>query len=147
MAPGKPENPGVPESPGSPTVPLQPSWPGFPLDPGCPGWPCWRKKKNMFIYPSVSSFPFPVVTQYLDVLTLSSRLGSMGNYDFQRQKQTVPFFNIAAAWTRCPRQHEKMSSEGPFRKGRKAMFNAGSVKQRTKPDEAAVQGVTKNWDC
>lgn len=56
-----------------------------------------EEKKKMFIYPSVSSFPFPVITQYLDVLTLSSRLGSMGNYDFQRQKQTVPFFNIAAA--------------------------------------------------
>lgn len=40
-----------------------------------------------------------------------------------------------------------MSSEGPFRKGKKAMFNAGSVMQRTKPDEAAVQGSTKNWDC
>lgn len=27
------------------------------------------------------------------------------------------------------------------------MFNAGSVKQRTKPDEAAARGATKNWDC
>lgn len=59
--------------------------------------PVGGKKKKVFIYPSVSSFPFPVVTQYLDILTLSPRLGSMGNYDFQRQKQTVPFFNIAAA--------------------------------------------------
>lgn len=56
-----------------------------------------EEKKKVFIYPSVSSFPFPVVTQYLDILTLSPRLRSMGNYDFQRQKQTVPFFNIAAA--------------------------------------------------
>lgn len=55
------------------------------------------EEKKVFIYPSVSSFPFPVVTQYLDILTLSPRLGSMGNYDFQRKKQTVPFFNIAAA--------------------------------------------------
>lgn len=53
--------------------------------------PVEEKKKKVFIYPSVSSFPFPVVTQYLDILTLSPRLGSMGNYDFQRQKQTVPF--------------------------------------------------------
>lgn len=55
----------------------------------------------------------------------------------------MPFFNIAAAWTRCPRQHEKTSSEGPLRKGKKAMFNAGSVMQRTELDEAAVQGSTK----
>lgn len=40
-----------------------------------------------------------------------------------------------------------MSSEGPFRKGKKVMFNTGSVRQRTKPDEAAAQGATKNWDC
>jgi len=40
-----------------------------------------------------------------------------------------------------------MSSEGPFRKGKKAMFNTVSVKQRTKPDETAVRGVTKKWVC
>lgn len=27
------------------------------------------------------------------------------------------------------------------------MFNTGSVRQRTKPDEAAAQGATENWDC
>lgn len=37
------------------------------------------RKKKVFIYPSVSSFPFPVVTKYLGILTLSPRLGSMRN--------------------------------------------------------------------
>lgn len=69
----------------------------FPLILAAQDDPVEERKKKVFIYPSVSSFPFPVVTQYLDILTLSPRLGSMGNYDFQRQKQTVPFFNIAAA--------------------------------------------------
>lgn len=44
----------------------------------------------------------------------------------------------------APDSMKKMSSEGPFRKGKKAMFNAVSVNQRTKPDETAVQGATKN---